>query len=77
MGFISLLCIGNIGFCFYLAMVGLSTKYITASTYILYLFMGNMFIYLGYYIAMKYRQKEWLEWRPKLYLGKFGSFDKR
>ena len=77
LGFISLLCIGNIGFCFYLAMVGLSTKYITASTYILYLFMGNMFIYLGYYIAMKYRQKEWLEWRPKLYLGKFGSFDKR
>ena len=77
LGFISLLCIGNIGFCLYLAMVGLSTKYITASTYILYLFMGNMFIYLAYYIAMKYRQKEWLEWRPKLYLGKFGSFDKR
>ena len=77
LGFISLLCIGNIGFCFYLAMVGLSTKYITASTYILYLFMGNMFIYLAYYIYLKYRQKEWLEWRPKLYLGKFGSFDER
>ena len=67
--FISLTCIVNIGLCVFFAWQA-STGYVTASNYILYLFMINMFIYLFYYQYMKYKSGEWIEWRPKLYLGK-------
>ena len=73
LAFISLTCIVNIGLCAFFAWQA-STGYVTASNYILYLFMINMFIYLFYYQYMKYKSGEWIEWLPKLYLGKHFLF---
>ena len=67
--FITALCIVNVALCSYFAYEA-STGYVTASNHILYLFMINMFIYLFYYWFMKYKSGEWLEWRPRIYLGK-------
>ena len=66
--FITLLCVVNIGLCAYFAYEA-STRYVTASNYILYLFIINMGIYFFYYLFMKYRSGEWIQWRPKIYLG--------
>ena len=66
--FITALCVVNVALCAYFAYEA-STGYVTASNHILYLFMMNMFIYLFYYLFMKYRSGEWLEWRPRIYLG--------
>ena len=66
--FITVLCVVNVALCTYFAYEA-STGYVTASNHILYLFMMNMFIYLFYYLFMKYRSGEWLEWRPRIYLG--------
>ena len=69
--FIFLLCIVNIGLCAFFAVVVVVLKASSgASNYILCLFMLNMHIYLGYYLFMKYKSNEWLQWRPKVYLGK-------
>ena len=68
--FIFLLCIVNIGLCAFFAVVVVVLKASSgASNYILCLFMLNMHIYLGYYLFMKYKSNEWLQWRPKVYLG--------
>ena len=66
--FITLLCVVNIGLCAYFAYEA-STGYVTASNYILILFIINMGIYFFYYLFMKYRSGEWIQWRPKIYLG--------
>ena len=67
--FISVTCVINVVLCIFFGVVA-SLKDVTASNFLLYLFMINMFIYLFYYQYMKYKSGEWIEWRPKLYLGK-------
>ena len=68
--FITVLCIVNVALCTFFAYDSSSQcRCVTASNHILYLFMINMFIYLFYYLFMKYRSGEWLEWRPRIYLG--------
>ena len=41
-----------------------------ASNYLLVMFMANMFVYLLYYVIMKYRSKEQLKGRTWFYAGK-------
>ena len=66
--FISVTCVINIALCVFFG-VEASLKDVTASNFLLYLFMINMFIYLGYYVFMKYQKKESLHWKTICYAG--------
>ena len=64
----STFCI-NVGLCAFFAW-NASRKDVTASNYLLYLFIINMAIYLAYYIAMKLLSGEKLSHLALWYLGK-------
>merc|ERR1719500_2730979 len=64
--FISVTCIINVALCIFFG-VEASLKDVTASNFLLYLFMINMFIYLKYYVFMKYQKNEKLHWKTKCY----------
>ena len=66
--FISVTCVINAALCVFFSMES-SLKDVTASNFLLYLFMINMFIYLGYYVFMKYQKKERLHWKTICYAG--------
>ena len=66
--FISVTCIINVALCIFFG-VEASLKDVTASNFLLYLFMINMFIYLKYYVFMKYQKNEKLHWKTKCYAG--------
>ena len=66
--FISMTCGINAALCVFFSMES-SLKDVTASNFLLYLFMINMFIYLKYYVVMKYKKNEKLHWKTKCYAG--------
>ena len=66
--FIAVTCVINVAMCIFFG-VQASLKDVTASNFILYLFMMNMFIYLGYYIVMKIHNNESLHWKTICYAG--------
>jgi hypothetical protein len=59
----------NVLLCVYNA-VNASSNKSGASNYLLVMFMANMFVYLLYYVIMKYRSREQLKGRAWLYAGK-------
>jgi len=64
--FISVTCVINVALCVFFG-VKASLEDVTASNFLLYLFMINMFIYLGYYVFMKKRNNESLHWKTVCY----------
>ena len=68
--FLALTCLANIAMCIFFA-VKASEAEEGASNYLLLMFMANMFLYLCYYVRMKYHSDESLCLQAKAYLGKF------
>ena len=71
--FISMTCVINVVLCIFFGVVA-SLKDVTASNFLLYLFMINMFIYLGYYVFMKKKNNESLHWKTICYAGELFVF---
>ena len=69
MVFLTVACIVNIGMCIYFGVSAID-KAPTASNYILYMFIANMFLYLNFYIMMKWKHQERLCSVAKIYFGK-------
>ena len=67
--FLTITCVINIGMCVFFAINATKNK-VGASNYLLLMFMANMFVYLNYYIIMKYISNESLCLQAKLYIGK-------
>jgi len=66
--FLTFTCVINIAMCIYFAINATHNKE-GASNYLLMMFMANMFLYLVYYIVMKYVSSEALCLQSRLYLG--------
>ena len=71
--FLALTCMANIAMCIFFAVKATGTEE-GASNYLLLMFMANMFLYLCYYIRMKYHYKESLCLQAKAYLGDLSLF---
>ena len=66
--FLATTCLVNIAMCIFFAVKAAESED-GASNYLLLMFMANMFLYLCYYIRMKYHYKEHLCSQAKAYLG--------
>ena len=68
--FLAMTCLTNIAMCIFFAVKATGTEQ-GASNYLLVMFMANMFLYLCYYIRMKYHSNESLCFQAKVYLGEW------
>ena len=74
--FIFITCLINVAMCVYFGVMA-SLEHVTSKevgNILLFLFMANTFIYLGYYVKMKYKNNERLHWKTICYAGEFLSF---
>ena len=66
--FISLMCVTNVTMCVFFCVMAF-VEDVTASEFILYIFVVNMLIYFAYYWIMKKKNNEKLLWKTCLYAG--------